>query len=83
MPSMPGIWLRERNTAMIQERDEYQIYFTRDNIREAAGGYIREGGKWKFRPAKLTDEQCDSIAEQIAGIFDDEFRSNVDAAKGE
>lgn len=66
---------------MIQDSDEYQIHFTRDNIREAAGGYIREGGKWKFRPAKLTDEQCDSIAEQIAGIFDSDFRLNVQEAE--
>ena len=50
---------------MIQERDEYQIYFTMDNIRAC-------------RPDEdLTDEQCDAIAEEIAGLFDDEFYDNV------
>ena len=50
---------------MIQERDEYQIYFTRDNIREC------------LPHEDLTDEQCDAIAEGIAALFDDEFYDNV------
>ncbi len=50
---------------MIQEQDEYQIYFTRDNIREC------------LPHEDLTDEQCDAIADQIAGLFDDEFYDNV------
>jgi len=50
---------------MIQEGDEYQIYFTRDTIRECLPG------------EDLTDEQCDAIANEIAGLFDDEFCDNV------
>ena len=65
---------------MIQERDEYQIYFTRDDIREAAGDYERVGllnGGYEFHPADLTDEQCDEIAYALADLFEDEFRKNV------
>lgn len=65
---------------MIQERDEYQIYFTREDIRQAAGHYERVGllnGGYEFRPADLTDEQCDEIAYAIADLFDDEFYKNV------
>jgi hypothetical protein len=50
---------------MIQEGDEYQIYFTRDDIREC------------LSHEDLTDEQCDAIAEEIAGLFNDEFYYNV------
>ena len=50
---------------MIQEHDEYQIYFTRENIREC------------LPHEDLTDEQCDAIAGEIAGLFDDEFYDNV------
>lgn len=49
---------------MIQEGDEYQIYYTRDEIRAAA-----------MEP--LTDEQCDSIAEELAALFDDCFGRHV------
>jgi len=45
---------------MIQDRDEYQIYFTRDDIRTVRG-------------EDITDEQCDAIADELEGIFDDEF----------
>ena len=62
---------------MIQERDEYQIYFTRDDIRDAAGEYRRNGSLWGWFDADLTDEQCDTIAGEIAGLFEDEFRKNV------
>lgn len=62
---------------MIQTGDEYQIRFTRDNIREAAGVYRRDDGSWGWFPADLTDEQCDTIAESIAGLFEDEFCDNV------
>ena len=48
----------------MQERDEYKITFTRDQIRAA-------------RNESLTDEQCDFIAEELAGIFDEEFSRNV------
>lgn len=66
---------------MIQEGNEYQIYFTRDDIREAAGDYRRDGKAWRWFPADLTDDQCDEIAYALADMFDDEFRSNVDEIK--
>lgn len=48
---------------MIQDYDEFTITFTMDDIRA-------------IRP-NLTDEQCEQVAYEIEGIFDDEFAKIV------
>lgn len=49
---------------MIAEDGEYIITYTADEIRAAA-----------MEP--LTDEQCDSMAEELAALFDDYFGRHV------
>jgi len=59
---------------MIQEGDEYQIYFTRDNIRAAGATYRRIGTvPYGLYDAEFTDEQCDEIANEIERRFDEAF----------
>ena len=62
---------------MIQAGEEYVIRFTRDDIRCAAGHYERNGKFWGWVNAEFTDEQCDRIAEELSGLFEDEFSNNV------
>lgn len=58
----------------MQTNKEYVIRFTREDIRRAAGHYEKS---WGWVNAEFTDEQCDRIAKELAGLFEDEFNSNV------